>query len=1104
MSGIVRLVKLSKPGLHCELELLRAPAEQEAYLVNLREGKPNGEWRESSKTPFALDLLQARRLFQVTLESKLNQAYQLDSDSAPELASLIAKPAQATNLSSTATSARPVSEFANTNNSNESTAASILKQRLTAANWRQLDEATQSRTIWRIAHHRVNDVAARLIELLETGSAMLDYALAYALGRSADHGATLALFELSQRHRDSKVQRIARQAWLSLAEPGAKQFHASQIFSSWPVSLQQIFQQSLSAAQLEASKFALFTEIKRLELQSQQKGADTWCRQHWLEQCDEYALALAPSAEATLARALVLSACHEWELDSGSFRALRHLFKAAEFRDDYELYAILLQRFETTPARYWLSYGADSSLYLRGKWRRYRDEVKSQQSSVAYSNLTRDYLIRRGWRTLQEAAALDSAQFINYAMAYLRLCDDAHAGQIRNYEQARWDADTRRYQVETRHYDAYASWNSFNQLTRQHGPWQINRNGRKCSINTPQPPALQLGQRYEAYADIWDQYPDSLFELALHPKCQGVAEFAAAALATQQAYCAQLDGTQLTQLLQAKTALSQQLGLTILQQRLQTRALNEQELLALLNCDLIQATAIAVQTLLQQHSYAEHTEIMLALMLNPHQELRDQFIRLLAFSSAASKHNLLLSLIHKLTTHAIPVTQLRAALDLPACVWSEHLQVTLAQLDISELQACANLLLTDKLDAAELAAILVSRHPHGLQLINAASLHALLQHAVPAWQSIGVQLFSAYPVSLLRQHGDLLALLACSGEARIRQQIHPLFKHFRDDLGLQQRILSEIIDHLFRSDIRVIQDQQQVSLHQDLLKLAQTDLLAACRLLELDLQWRLLQAQSRGAQEFAAWLLNDEEQGLAQALSLTQWLQLAKHPQQLVRLRLQNYCLQQAELVANTRNESLALFNSKWPDMLDFATEFFQSRVALADWQLAQLIQLCDHPQAQVQRLGRQLILQRFNAAEAAEFVAHLAEHPSASMQLFVSQWLETAITQSSDGPALLQQLHAYFLSVLSHVNKARTVKSRIIQFLSEYALQSQAAANYVANLFSRLVLTVTLRDKAAYILSLQKIGQHYPELMQTADWPVQILAVPQKLKHPMSQEPRA
>lgn len=1099
MSGIVRLVKLVKPGWRCELELLHAPAQQDAYLVNLREGKPGGDWRESSKTPFATDLAQARRIFQETLETKLNQAYQSESDSAPELASLIAKPAQAPQI--LAATASPEYTAASNMAAPAPAAADVLKQRLLPTAWRNLDAQTQSRTIWRIAQWRLSDVAPRLIELLETGSAMLDYALAYALGRSADPGAALALRELSLRHSDSKVQRIARQAWLSLADQGARQFHAEQLFNAWPISLQQLFQQGQSVTSYEASRLALNQEIRQLELQAQQKSAPVWRRDLWLEQCDEFATASAPSAMASLAREFVLSACQDWEIDSTAFRAMRHLFKAAEFRDDYALYALLLRRFETTPASYWLSYGADSSLYLRGKWRRYRDEVSSAKSSVAYSNLTRDYLIRRGWRTLQEAANQDSQRFINYAMAYLNLCDDAQAKQARTIQRVLWDRNSRSYNVENRHYDGYAGWNCFNQLTRQHGLWQINRNGRKCSIAENQRQALQLGQRFEAYAAIWDAYPECLYELALHKKCQGVGEFAASALAAQQSYCAQLEATQLLQLLQSPTGLSQELALSVLQQRLQHRALNEQELLALLQSHLAQAVTLAEQTLQQQQNYAGHCEIMLALMLNPHPGLQAQFTRLLGFSSNAVKHHLLSNLIRTLAARQISVTQLNAVLALPPGIWTEYFNEVLAQLDISELRACTSLFLADDVLAAELAAIFISHHPEGLQLLPASTLQALLQHPTAAWQSIGAQLFSAYPLSVLRQHADLLALLACSSQAKIRQQIHPLFKQMQSELVLQQRVLNEIVDHLFRSDVSVIQDQQQISLHQDLLQLAQTDLLAACRLLEPDLQWRMLQAQSRGAQQFAAWLLNDEQQGLAESLSLAQWLQLARHPQQQVRARLQQFCQQQAEQVLAERDQSLLLFNSKWPDMLDFASEFFQSRVALADWQLAHLIQLCDHPHAQVQRLGRQLIMQRFNAAEAADFVAHLAEHPSPSMQLFVSQWLETALNQSNDALHLLRQLQAYFLSVLSHVNKARTVKTRIIQILSSYAMRNQDSAHFVAQLFSRLVLTTTLRDKAEYILSLQKIAQHYPPLTQQPDWPLQVLVVTPKITQQHAQE---
>lgn len=1097
MTGILRIARLSKAGLSCEIELIQAPGRTDGYLVNLREGKAGQEWRESSKTPFALELIHARRIFQETLESKLNQAYQLESDSAPELASVTAAPNSSKAATTTNHSLTEPALLVSTHPKPTSTtdqATAILLQRLPAAVWKKLSASEQSRTIWNLGLRRNSSAAARLVELLESGNEMLDYALAFALGRSADKGATLALFELSQRHTSAMVQRMARHAWLMLADQGAREFHGQQLLARWPNQIQSIFQQVQPGKDFTHLHTALDKIIQQLDIQAEQKNphALDWRRDLWLEQVYEYAVAATESSN--FAREFLLHACRHWSFDSLIFRAYRHLFKLAELRDDYELFALLLHRFERTPAHYWLSYGSDSQLYIRGKWRRYSDEVKRADSGVAYSNLTRDYLLRRGWRSLQQLAENQPEHYLNYALAYLRLCDDGHASAARTRHLSYWDNQSRRYQTISRHYDGYAGWHTFNQLTRSRGPWQINRNGRKATIEGEQAHQLTLAQRYEAHPEIWDQAPTALYELALHQNCQGVADFAAAALAPQSRYCGSLDALQLSALLRARWPLTQQLGLAVLQQRLQQRPLSEAELLALLASSLPAAAQLALQTLRANQSvYAQHSAVLLALFGNPEPTLAKLFGELLALSQPEVRQQMLLSLLAQLGHAQFDELQLQAMLAYDAGFWRTHLQAPLAQLSLAEFSACASQLKSARLFAAQLAALLLSLHPQGLQLIDSQDLYDLLQHPEPEWQAVGSQLFSAYPPEVLRQHADLLALLACSEMPRIRQQIHPLLQQFADDLALQQRVLSEIIDHLFRTDVTLNLDQQRASLHSDLLQLAKTSLHAACRLLESDLQWRLLQAKSRGAQQFGAWLLTQPDSLLAQQLSLTQWLQLARHPQHSVRQRLQQYCLSQSETLLAQRSTSLALFDSKWPDMLEFAAEFFLRRVALPDWQLAELVQLCDHPQAAVQRFGRQLIMQRFNAAEAAEFVSHLAEHPSAAMQLFVSQWLEQAILEASDSKAMLQQLRPYFLTVLSHVNKARTVKNRIIDFLSRYALQQVDAAEFVADLFSRQVVTVTLQDKAAYLLGLRALLAHYPQLQQRSDWPISLIAVAEK-----------
>ena len=125
---------------------------------------------------------------------------------------------------------------------------------------------------------------------------------------------------------------------------------------------------------------------------------------------------------------------------------MRHLYKAAEFREDGELFGLLQQRFELgSPS----CPDGNGWVMVNRKYMRYTEEVVRPDSKVAYSGTTRDYLRRRGWRTLRRLAEDGAPGFVTMAAGVLLAADDGDAGtwQIRTANDG--------YQ---RHYGPYSHW----------------------------------------------------------------------------------------------------------------------------------------------------------------------------------------------------------------------------------------------------------------------------------------------------------------------------------------------------------------------------------------------------------------------------------------------------------------------------------------------------------------------------------------------------------------------------------------------------------------------------------------------------------------------
>jgi len=66
---------------------------------------------------------------------------------------------------------------------------------------------------------------------------------------------------------------------------------------------------------------------------------------------------------------------------------------------------------------------------------------------------------------------------------------------------------------------------------------------------------------------------------------------------------------------------------------------------------------------------------------------------------------------------------------------------------------------------------------------------------------------------------------------------------------------------------------------------------------------------------------------------------------------------------------------------------------------------------------------------------------------------------------------------VLSKVNKARTAKDRVLEFLLRESLKDDAVAGMVAGIFTRVSLTIVRRDRSDLIKAMIAMQAAFPQL---------------------------
>ncbi|MDR2032640.1 MAG: HEAT repeat domain-containing protein [Azoarcus sp.] len=397
--------------------------------------------------------------------------------------------------------------------------ASMLLKRLHPDTWHALLPPRRGRLVWQLGEQRVIQAVPLLLPLLGSGDALLDYCLCWALGRCGDPQAIPALTRLRQQGCNEAVRHMAALAQIELSGDAARQAHAEALVGDWPALLREAWA-SADAVRI-GQALAQPDALRRIS------------REEWLEELDQ--IAQAPAYRA-LARPLLMRQVAGLPLEYSAWRTVRRLYKAAEFRCDAEIYGLLHERFEVTPAA--------------------KRPRAAEASGIAYTARSRNYLRRRTWRTLRRMALAQNDEFIPLALGVLSAFRDTHASEPYTGFGQYWDDSQGQAATGWVHYGPYSCWMLYHRLIHGNGArWQhpLRFTDRWSYPGTEAENADTLDSpREETFPALWDRHPQALFWLLQRAQCAGVARFAARALLANRAFCATLSSGQLAALQESR------------------------------------------------------------------------------------------------------------------------------------------------------------------------------------------------------------------------------------------------------------------------------------------------------------------------------------------------------------------------------------------------------------------------------------------------------------------------------------------------------------------------------------------------------------------------
>ncbi|MEM9848572.1 MAG: hypothetical protein AAF847_11825, partial [Bacteroidota bacterium] len=343
----------------------------------------------------------------------------------------------------------------------------------------------------------------------------------------------------------------------------------------------------------------------------------------------------------------------------------------------------------------------------------------------------------------------------------------------------------------------------------------------------------------------------------------------------------------------------------------------------------------------------------------------------------------------------------------------------------------------------------------------------LMESEHPEVRAAGIELFGQLPETSLYEQQLAIVSFCVSPVAAVRAAVAPIaLKISQQYTDFGQELTTTLCDVLLlRGKANAVHDSIA-----DLL--TQAPMQPFLKQLPSQLVWRLLRSKKFPAQQVG--FVSLQAKSTPQSIDLAAILELGKHEWIDIRQWAFKAIQAQKAMVVYEAATSMSLLETDWEDsrtfMMNFMAQTFQAR----DWTPDILVRICDSTRPDVQAFGLQLMERYFKPENAIKFLLQLSQHPATNMQRRAASWLAE---HASNNPTLIAQLQPFFITLLSQINKGRTAKNLVFDFLEKEALNSLAVAELVLPILERIVLTVAVVDKAKCILLLNRIRRKYPHL---------------------------
>lgn len=1055
-----------------EIELLESGAD--AYVVNFRYGRRGGTLKDGTKTVFPVPLAEAEKLFAELENEKRKKGYAAEGENAnfiPEYKPLKSE---------------------KTSNARHKTVVKLLKA---ALNDDEHESWPLSRIIWRAGELAILEAVPHILKLADKKDHLQLYSCIWALSRIGDAAAVLFLNEILQQKYPSYILNLAKAALLNISDELTQVTERKKLWLAFPESFRLTLESNMASVNAPGHQSAsgsndteaLFAGLSKLvssentliseELRQAIGKTENYLNAYALELCTKTGLGelLIPfyliSTGNEMMRKALLPALSQVPIKPGHFKYVRQIFKISEMLNDTAVYGVLAKVIEKAPFNF-----TTTSLYVDRKWVSASEELKKENSTLAFSKKTKEYFSRRILRTLRKLGSEQSELYTTYATEILLGFDDELDNpKVEKTSNTFYDynSTTRNYTVtnKTTWYDTYSGYGALYYILYANSPrYTVKKKQTRWECVPPYEPGKPFEPlREEAFAVLWNKAPENIIRLLTQSRCERVTDFALFVFQNNAAFKEQITEEHLFAFIRSRSIRVQQLGFNLVKEMYSSKAPGAMIISALLLSQLDEARTFAQQFIDKEPArYANDADLITGIILSANfgsQQWLQAFL-LQHKPQAETQQTVFKNLLEAINAHVLSGKPEQITLIgniIEACF--KELTATLNPKIIFEL-----LMHVDPAIQGLAGKLLVLRKLNPEQVPDTI-IFTLLQSENTMARNAAIDLLGQLDATAILEKQSLVLSLCLSPVADLRQSAQRLMdKLLAADPSSGYGLVSLFIPVL------TVKEKHD-GLHEDILQLISTKLHNYLDKIEPKLTLSLCTSRYLASQELGYLLLEKNAKG--EEISIKDLNKLANANLLKTRQYVMNYYKANVARMKYERENSIMLADSLWEDVRKFAFDFFRTNFTEQDWQPEMFVALCDSNKTDVQAYGREMITRWFEKDNGFDYLLKLSQHPDSRMQLFASGFLDQYAKNNYE---MLQKLGGFLITLLSQVNRGRTAKLRAIQLLHTEALASEQNAVLISAIFNRMSATASIQDRALYIKAMLEISKAFPSVNLVID----------------------